>query len=69
MQLHNQNSAIEETEPGIPKTYVYDYRIREHGRGDQKWTIQRNWQHMTHKTTKSKAKTQKHNTICGDHYR
>ena len=25
---------------------------------DQKWTLQRNWQHRTHKTKKNKTKTQ-----------
>jgi hypothetical protein len=32
--------------------------VREYRRGNQKWTIQRNWQHMTDKTQKNKAKTQ-----------
>jgi hypothetical protein len=27
-------------------------------RGNQTWTIQRNWQHRVHKTKKNKAKTQ-----------
>jgi hypothetical protein len=27
-------------------------------KGQTKWTIQRNWQHMVHKTKKNKAKTQ-----------
>jgi hypothetical protein len=33
-------------------------------RGNQKWTIQRNWQHRVHKTKKTK---QKHNMICVGH--
>ena len=49
---------MEKTETISPKTFEYDYRIREHRWRDQKWTIQRNWQHITHKTKKSKAKTQ-----------
>jgi len=42
--------------------------VREYRRINQKWTIQRNWQHMVHKTRRRKTK-QKHNTICvGHHY-
>jgi len=34
--------------------------------GNQKWTIQRNWQH---RRRKRKKKQNKHNTICvGHHY-
>ena len=41
-------------------------KVREYRRGNQKGTIQRNWQHMVQKTKKNKAK---HNTICvGHHY-
>ena len=41
--------------------------MREYQRCNQKWTIQRNWQHPVHKH-EDKAK-QKHNTICiGHHY-
>jgi len=43
--------------PAIINKYV-----REYGRGNQKRTTQRNWQHMVHKTKKTKTKTQ-HN-IC-----
>jgi len=32
--------------------------VREYRRGNETWTIQRNWQHRVHKTNKSKAKTQ-----------
>jgi hypothetical protein len=32
--------------------------VREYRRGNQKWTIQRNWQHMTDKTKKNKTKAQ-----------
>jgi len=31
---------------------------REYRRGNQNWTIQRNWQHRVHKTKTTKAKTQ-----------
>ncbi len=30
--------------------------------GNQKWTIQRNWQHEVHKTKKNKTKA--HHNIC-----
>ena len=36
--------------------------VREYRRGHQNRTIQRNWQHRVHKTTKNKAKTQ--NNMC-----
>jgi predicted HAD superfamily hydrolase len=39
-------------------TYLYAINVREYGRGNQKWTIQRNWQHRAHKTKINKAKTQ-----------
>jgi len=32
--------------------------VREYRRGNQKRTIQRNWQHRVHKTKKNKTKTQ-----------
>ena len=32
-------------------------------RGNQKWTIQRNWQHMVHKTKTNKTKTQQTSII------
>ena len=42
--------------------------VREYRRGNQKWTIQRNWQHMVHKTKTNKTKTQRkhkpNNYIC-----
>jgi hypothetical protein len=31
--------------------------VREYRRGNQKWTIQRNWQHRVHKTKEDKAQT------------
>jgi len=41
---------------------------KEYRRGNQKWTIHRNWQHWVHKTGKKETK-QKHNTLCvGHHY-
>jgi hypothetical protein len=40
--------------------------VREYRRANQKWTIQRNWQHRSHKT---KKKNEKHNIIfVGHHY-
>ena len=43
-------------------TYLYAINVREYRRGNQKWTIQRNWQHRAHKTKINKAKTQQN--IC-----
>jgi len=34
------------------------FKVREHRRGNQKWTMQRNWQHRIHKTKKNKTKRQ-----------
>ena len=42
-------------------------KIREHRRGNQKWTIQRNWQHRVHNTKNNKTKTQ-HNVCWTPHY-
>ena len=43
--------------------HIYIYiNVGKYRRGNQKWTIQRNWQHRVHKTKKDKTKTQ-HN-IC-----
>jgi len=36
--------------------------VREYQRDNQKWTIQRNWQHRVHKRKKNKTKTQ--HTMC-----
>jgi hypothetical protein len=40
-------------------------KFREYRRGNQKWTIQRNWQHRVHKTKKNKANIQ-HNQYVVD---
>ena len=40
------------------KTDVLYINVREYRKGNQKWTIQRNWQHRVHKTKKNKTKTQ-----------
>jgi hypothetical protein len=37
-----------------------EINVREYRRGNQKWTIQRNWQHGT----QDEEKKPKHNTIC-----
>jgi len=37
--------------------------IREDRRGNQKWTIQRTWQHRVHKTKTNKTKTQHNNVL------
>jgi len=43
-------------------TNIYLINVREYRMGNEKLTIQRNWQHRAHKTKKNKTKTQ-HN-IC-----
>ena len=40
--------------------------LREYRRGNQKWKIQRNWQHSVHNIKKNKAKTQ--HKCVGHHY-
>jgi hypothetical protein len=40
--------------------------LREYRRGNQKWKIQRNWQHSVHNMKKNKAKTQ--HKCVGHHY-
>jgi len=42
---------------------LWKINFKEHRRGNQKWTIQRNWKHGVHKTKKNKTKTQ-HNMCC-----
>jgi hypothetical protein len=39
--------------------YVQKKNVREYRRGNQKWTIHRNWQHRVHKT---QDKQNKHTT-------
>jgi hypothetical protein len=36
--------------------------VRENGRGNQEWTIQRHWQHWVHKTQDEDKQDKKHNT-------
>jgi hypothetical protein len=43
--------------------FICIINVREYRRGNQKYPIQRNWQHMVHKTKKNKTKTQ-HNMRC-----
>ena len=48
------------------KIQSFTINVSEYRRDNQKWIIQRNWQHRTHKTKKNTAKTQ---TICvGPYY-
>ena len=35
-----------------------EIHVREYRSGNQKWAIQRNWQHRIHKTKTNKTKTQ-----------
>ena len=37
--------------------YSISMNFREYRKGNQKWTIQRNWQHRVDKTKKNKTKT------------
>ena len=37
------------------KKWKFEINVREHRRGNQKRTIQRNWQHRVHKTKKNKT--------------
>ena len=39
-------------------TYSEIINVSEYRRGNHKWTIQRNWQHVVHKTKTNKRKTQ-----------
>jgi hypothetical protein len=38
--------------------------VREYRRGNSKWTIKKNWQHMVHMIQKTKKR---HNTIYAEH--
>ena len=43
---------------GFTRTWWGKKNVREYRRDNQKWTIQRNWQHRVHTTMKNKTKTQ-----------
>jgi hypothetical protein len=40
----------------------------EEPKGNQEWTIQRNWQHWVHKTQDEDKQDKKHKTICVGQY-
>ena len=42
----------------------YYINVREYRRGNQKWTIQRNWQHMTHITKENRRQYVLDTTTC-----
>ena len=42
--------------PGLVSSYNMEINAREYRRDNQKQTIQRNWQHMVHKTKKKQNK-------------
>jgi len=42
----------------ILSIYMSQINVREYRRGNQKWTIQGNWQNRVHKTNKNKTKIQ-----------
>jgi hypothetical protein len=41
---------------------IKNEQSREYLRGNQKWTIQRNWQHMVHKKKRKRKKNNVNNT-------
>jgi len=42
--------------------------VGENRRGNQEWTIQRNWQYWVHTSLAGDKQNQKHNTICVRHH-
>jgi hypothetical protein len=46
----------------IHRVYCY-INVREYRKGNQKWTVQRNWQHRVHKTMKKQNKNTAHNVL------
>ena len=51
------------------KVKINAREYRSHSRGNQKWTIKRNWQHRVHKTQDEDKQSKNNNTICvGHHY-
>jgi hypothetical protein len=48
-----------------PTLKLFLISTRENRSGNQEWTIQRIWQHWTHKTETNKTQ---HNTICVGHH-
>jgi len=52
----------------LPLLYLQTL-LRKKRRGNQEWTIQRNWQNWVHKTEDEEEQNKYHNTICiGHHY-
>ena len=61
MTNHNLNGTAKSSSPL--------YFFKEYRRGNQEWTIQRNWQHWAHKTQdEDKQSKKQHNTICVGHH-
>ena len=61
VQLMHYNPKYQ---PLMQRNNVTDTR-----RGNQEWTIQRNWQHCIHNTQDEDKQNRIHNTICvGHHY-
>ena len=60
MQRHKLPLSLIKVFKNEDNTYMKDNVIgdRKYRRGNNKWTIQRNWQHWAHKTKKNKTKTQ-----------
>ena len=71
--LENTEGAIKHEQSNMNKSretgnigLTRQINVREYWRGNQIWTIKRNWQHRAHK---KKTKKTKKNTICvGHHY-
>jgi hypothetical protein len=56
--LENTEGAIKKGRSRETGNIGYTINVREYRRGNQKRTIQRNWQHRVYKTKKYKSKTQ-----------
>jgi len=40
-----------------------EIKVRENRKGNQEWTIERNWQYWVHKTQDEDKQSKKHNTM------
>ena len=62
IRLQGVNKYRGKTIQPVERNGRTEINVRVNRRGNQEWTIHRNWQHWEHKT---QGGEDKHNTICG----
>jgi hypothetical protein len=64
LNLHNWQKVLESVIILSDMKYM-EINVREYRRGNRKWTIHKNWQHIWY--TRRRKTKQKHNIICVGH--